>query len=71
MAHVITKKVRLDDDYARRLARLAKGRGRTESEILREGIDLVEQLEKRQEALDGLIEMAKIRGPPKELYRFK
>lgn len=71
MGHTITKKVRLDDAYARRLARLARKRGVSESEILRQGLDLIEQTDQREKALARLIELAEIKGPQKERYEFR
>ena len=71
MGHTLTKKVRLDAAYAGRLARLAKTMDATESDVIRKGIDLVDQMTNREKALEWLIEMAAIKGPDKERYSFK
>lgn len=71
MGHIVVKKVRLDDDYAKRLAKIAKSRGITESDVLRAGIDLLDFQQRQRRGLDGLIEMAKIGHPDKERYAFK
>lgn len=55
-------------ERARRLAELAKTHGKTESEILREGLDLVEQRAKRRIAVEDLIAMAQ--GPEPKKVRF-
>lgn len=54
----VTKKLRLSPEGARRLERLAKEMGMTESDVLREGIHLVERVRNRRAHIEGLVAMA-------------
>ena len=55
----VTKKVRLSPERARLLARLARESKTTESEIIREGLDLVQRVRSRQANIEGLIALAR------------
>jgi predicted DNA-binding protein len=59
----VTKKVRMTEEEARRLARVSHARGKSESEVLREGILLAEREEKRLQAIEKLARMAEEAGP--------
>lgn len=59
----VTKKVRMTEEDAARLASLASATGKTESEILREGILLAEREDKRLKAIADLVKMAGEAGP--------
>lgn len=52
----VTKKVRMSRDRAGRLAALARTTGKTESELLREGLDLLEWQEQKRAALQVIID---------------
>jgi predicted DNA-binding protein len=53
----VTKKVRMSRDRADRLATLARKTGKSESELLREGLDLIEWQEHQREALQYAIDL--------------
>lgn len=53
----VTKKVRMTRDRADRLAALAEGLGKTESEVLREAVDLMDAQEQKRRAIQALIDM--------------
>lgn len=59
----VTKKVRMTRDRADRLAALAEGLGKTESEVLREAVDLMDAQEQKRRAIQALIDMV---GPGEE-----
>lgn len=61
----VVVKLRMDVKQARRLARLARQRGKTKSDIIREGIDLVERQSDRERGLRELVAMIKGQLPPK------
>ena len=67
----VTKKVRMTEEEAARLAELAARTGRTESDILREGIALHERQSRRDEAIRGLMKMAERDGPEPPKLRFR
>lgn len=50
----ITKKVRMDQRDADRLARVARQLNLSETDVLREGLDLIERLQEGKVAVDGL-----------------
>lgn len=54
----VTKRVRMSEGEAERLARLAETLGKTESDVLREGILALEAKNRRDEAWDRLIAIA-------------
>jgi predicted transcriptional regulator len=56
----VIKKVRLSDEQAALLARLAKSTNSTESSILREGLRLVERMRMRQENIHQLLDLSDI-----------
>jgi len=53
----VTKKVRMSRDRAKRLAALAKKTGRTESDLLREGVDVLLRREEQRDALQAFIDV--------------
>ncbi|HUR68867.1 MAG TPA: hypothetical protein VM370_06440 [Candidatus Thermoplasmatota archaeon] len=64
----VTKKVRMSEDEAAQLARIAAEAGKTESDVLREGILLWEREDRRRQAWAQLIQMAEEDGPePRDL----
>ena len=54
----VVKKVRLTRAQAKRLQKLAKQIGVTESDVLRRGVELVEKNARREAALQKLVEWA-------------
>ena len=68
----ITKRLRMSRERAKRLARLAKTRGTSESAVLRDAMDLLEKqtdvLRRRREHIQGLIDM--IEGPEPKKIQF-
>lgn len=71
MVTAVTKKVRLTAASARKLRRLAREDKRTESDVLREGIDFYEQMRDRQRAVKELIAMIDGPEPPKIRWSLK
>lgn len=71
MGHMTTKKVRLKPIDVERLARLAKITDSSESDVLRQGLDLVDQMVRRDRGIERLKELTAIRGPEKERYAFR
>lgn len=67
----VTKKVRMTEEDARRLAAAAKALGTSESEVLRKGIEWAEKNEDRRKAIKGLVEMAIRDGPDPGGYRWE
>jgi hypothetical protein len=69
----VTKRFRLSKERAKALEAIARRRNTTESEILREGLDLVQEQEERikarLEAVEGLIGM--IEGPEPKKVRWR
>lgn len=60
----------MDAAQAKRLRRLARDLGRTESDVIRDGIDLVERRERRARAVEDLIAMItpeELANPPKTI----
>jgi predicted DNA-binding protein len=55
-AKTVTKKVRMSRDRAKRLAALAKKTGRSESDVLRDGLDLAWRRQEQREALQAIID---------------
>lgn len=59
----------MTEGEAARLAKVAAAAGKTESDILREGIALAERQQRRSSAIDALIQMAQETGPePRKIY---
>ena len=56
----VIKRIRLSDEQAALLARLAKSTNCTESSILREGLRLVERMRMRQENIHQLLDLSDI-----------
>ena len=56
----VIKRIRLSDEQAALLARLAKSTNSTESSILREGLRLVERMRMRQENIHQLLDLSDI-----------
>lgn len=72
MAAVITKKVRMKATDARRLRRVAKDLGLTESEVLRQGVEHMEQVGRRHRNVETLIALlGDTSEPPKVRPRVK
>lgn len=71
MGHTTTKKVRLKPVDTERLARLAKITNSSESDVLRQGLDLVDQMVRRERGIERLKELTSIRGSEKERYAFR
>lgn len=71
MGYMPTKKVRLNRADAAKLERLAELMRSSESEVLRQGLDLVDRLVRREQGIERLKELAAIRGPEKERYAFR
>jgi predicted transcriptional regulator len=65
----VTKKVRMDQATSILLARLARATGRSEGDLLREGVHLVERETRRRAAIEGLI--ALIEGPEPRKVAFR
>lgn len=65
----VVKKVRMDKQQAARLKRLARASGMSESDILREGLELMETVRARQANVGCLIALAE--GPEPEKVRFE
>ncbi len=60
MVKDVIKRIRLSDEQAALLARLAKSTNSTESSILREGLRLVERMRMRQENIHQLLDLSDI-----------
>lgn len=71
MAASITKKVRLSEEHAELLRTLAEKRGTSESDVLREGLLLLRDQEKRERAVEGLIDMMRYGSPEKEPFELQ
>lgn len=71
MAADVTKKVRLTRDRARRLSRLAREMHATESDVLRQGLDLVDRVRRRRANVEGLIALAQGKEPPRIRFELK
>lgn len=71
MPRSVMKRIRMSPERAQRLARLARETGRTESDLLREGMDLVEQRQRRRIAVEELIQLAQGPEPDKVRFRLK
>lgn len=69
MEREVTKKVRLSRSEAARLRGLAQKKKTSESDVLREGLDLVERRQSRAEGFEALIQM--IDGPPPKKTRLR
>jgi len=68
----VKKTVRLDRDLARTLARLAKQKGVSEAEILREGIEHVDTIERRKAHIEELIRWGSTEPEPAKIrFRMK
>lgn len=69
MDRSVVKRFRFSSERAKRLQEIAHQRKTTESEILREGLELVEErearLKRRREGFEGLIRMIE-RPEPRE-----
>lgn len=60
----------MDAAGAKRLRKLARELGKTESEVLREGIELVERIQARKRNIEALIAMIPpehVNNPPKPI----
>ncbi len=68
VARSVTKKVRMTPERADRLAELAETLGTSESEVLRQGLAMVERVKARHENIHRLIDLA--RGEEPEKIRF-
>lgn len=62
----ITKRVRLTPEEAEWLAEVAEDQGRTESDVLREGLRLVSQMHRRRKNLHLIIREAELVPGPKD-----
>jgi predicted DNA-binding protein len=69
MGRSVMKRVRMSPERAERLAELAGRTGKTESELIREGLDLVENRERQKVAVEELIGLAQ--GEPPQKIRFR
>lgn len=73
MGQSVVKRFRLSVARAKKLERIARERKTTESEILREGLEMVEEREARlatrREGIEGLISM--IEGPEPKKVRWR
>lgn len=67
----VTKKLRLSPEGARRLERLAKEMDMTESDVLREGIHLVERVRNRRALVEQLVAMTEGETWTKTPYNLK
>lgn len=68
----VTKKVRLEPREAAALRRLAKAKGQTESEVIRQGLHLMQERESRAAAIDEYIRfLGDEKEPPKIRFRLK
>lgn len=68
-ARRVALKFRLEPERAAIVERIAKSEGKTESEVLREGVDLLERIRARREHLTKLADF--IREVPAEHRRRK
>lgn len=71
MVNVVTKKVRLSAKSERTLRRLARESRASESEILRQGIELVAEERDRAKGIEMLISLIDGPEPPKIRFRLK
>ncbi len=62
----ITKRVRLTPEEAEWLAEVAEDQGRTESDVLREGLRLVSQMHRRRKNLHLIIREAELVPGPQD-----
>lgn len=62
----ITKRVRLTPEEAEWLAEVAEDQGRTESDVIREGLELVTTMHRRRKYIHLLIEDAKLVPGPED-----
>jgi predicted DNA-binding protein len=69
MGRSVMKRVRMSPERAERLAELAGRTGKTESELIREGLDLVENRERQKIAVEELIGL--VQGEPPQKIRFR
>lgn len=68
----VTKKVRLDPGEAAALRRLAKSSGQTESEVMREGLRLLQVRERRAAGIEAYIAfLGDEKEPPKIRFKLK
>jgi predicted DNA-binding protein len=68
MRRSVTKRVRFSAEGAERLARLARRTGKTESDLIREGLELLAQREQRRVAVEDLARLAQGPAPPKARF---
>lgn len=71
MATAITKKVRMGAKEAQRLRRVARDLGLTESEVLRQGVGLMERVRDRHKNVDKLIALIDGPEPPKVRFQLR
>ena len=64
----MTLRARVPPETAKRIRRLAKEKGQTESELIREALDLLDRRERRARAVEALIAMIPEKIPTKEEY---
>jgi predicted DNA-binding protein len=69
MGRSVMKRVRMSPERVERLAKLAERTGKTESELIREGLDLVENRERQKIAVEELIGL--VQGEPPQKIRFR
>jgi len=69
MGQTVTKKFRFSPEKAQQLQRVAREARMTETDVVREGVDLFEEKRKRAEATERLI--ALIEGPEPKKIRFR
>lgn len=69
MGQTVTKKFRFSPEKAQQLRRVAREARMTETDVVREGVDLFEEKRKRAEATERLI--ALIEGPEPKKIRFR
>lgn len=67
----VTKRFRIEPERAQIVERIAKKENKTESEVLREGIDLLQRVRARKEHVPALLDYVKDFEPPKEKFRLK
>lgn len=63
-----TVRARVPAETAKRIRRLAKEKGTTESELIREALDLLDRRERRARAVEALIGMIPDKVPTKDEY---
>jgi hypothetical protein len=67
----ITKRVRLEAHRAKIVERIARTEDKSESDVLREGIDLLERVRARRANVPSLLEFIREPAPPKTRFALK